>query len=186
MILLLREHTLWIKRIEHRKRNRGLNGLHQLGQPVSPSILFPVFNPPYPQGTLPYCNCHLKRVKMEEIQLPIYSAEESLLPAVAASTAPAFVICPSLVNLSTDKKGWAHASFLAATSARPAFRQPLSTPVTRQETREITRVTVTHSADAKCAHGGMRIYTVGETFRSMRECLILGKGRFVNQQKVEQ
>ena len=26
--------------------------LHQLGQPIAPSILFPVFNPPYPQGTV--------------------------------------------------------------------------------------------------------------------------------------
>ena len=43
--------TLWIKRIEHRKWNRGRYGLHQLGQPDAPSILFPVFNPPYPQGT---------------------------------------------------------------------------------------------------------------------------------------
>ena len=42
--------TLLIKRIEHRKWNRGRNGLHQLGQPVAPSILFPGFNPPYPQG----------------------------------------------------------------------------------------------------------------------------------------
>ena len=25
--------------------------MHQLGQPVAPSILFPVFNPPHPQGT---------------------------------------------------------------------------------------------------------------------------------------
>ena len=25
-------YTPWIKRIEHRKRNRGRNGLHQLGQ----------------------------------------------------------------------------------------------------------------------------------------------------------
>ena len=30
-------------RFEHRKWNRGCNGLHQLGQPVAPSILFPVF-----------------------------------------------------------------------------------------------------------------------------------------------
>ena len=185
MILLLREHTLWIKRIEHRKWTRGLNGLHQLGQPVSPSVLFPVFNPPYPQGTLLYCNCHLKRVKMEKFNCRSTQPKKPLSRR-RRRYCTAFVICPSLVNLSTDKKGWAHASFLAATSARPAFRQPLSTPVTRQETREITRVTVTHSADAKCAHGGMRIYTVGETFRSMRECLILGKGRFVNQQKVEQ
>ena len=29
-------------RFEHRKWNRGRNGLHQLGQPVAPSILFPV------------------------------------------------------------------------------------------------------------------------------------------------
>ena len=48
---VLLDYTLWIKRIEHRKWNRGHNGLHQLGQPVAPSILFPVFNPPYPQGS---------------------------------------------------------------------------------------------------------------------------------------
>ena len=47
-----RKTTLWIKRIEHRKWNRGSNGLRQLGQLVTPSILFPVFNPPYPQGTV--------------------------------------------------------------------------------------------------------------------------------------
>ena len=45
-------YTLWIKRIEHRKFNRGHSGPHQLGQPVAPSFLFPVFNPPYPQGTV--------------------------------------------------------------------------------------------------------------------------------------
>ena len=45
-------YTLWIKRIELRKRNRGRNGLHQQGEPVVPSILFLVFNPPYPQGTV--------------------------------------------------------------------------------------------------------------------------------------
>ena len=38
--------------ILHRTWNRGRNGLHQLGQPIAPSILFPVFHPPYPQGTL--------------------------------------------------------------------------------------------------------------------------------------
>ena len=43
----------YLKRIEHRIWNRGLNGLHQLGLPVAPSILFPVFNPPYPQGRDP-------------------------------------------------------------------------------------------------------------------------------------
>ena len=30
-------------RFEHRKWNRGRNGLHQLGQPVAPSVLFPAF-----------------------------------------------------------------------------------------------------------------------------------------------
>ena len=45
--------------IEHRKWNRGRNGLHQLGQPVAPSTLFPVFNPPYPQGT----QMHLQGLK---------------------------------------------------------------------------------------------------------------------------
>ena len=50
--------TLRIKRIEHRKWNRGCHGLHQLGQPVAPSFLLPVFNPSYPQGTiLPVDNC---------------------------------------------------------------------------------------------------------------------------------
>ena len=33
---------------------RGRNGLHQLGQPVAPSILFPVFNPEGEPGTLSY------------------------------------------------------------------------------------------------------------------------------------
>ena len=51
---ILFNSTLWIKRIEHRKWNRRRNGLHQLGQPVAPSILFPVFNPPYPQGRPPW------------------------------------------------------------------------------------------------------------------------------------
>ena len=37
------ESTVFAFRFEHRKWNRGRNGLHQLGQPVSPSILFPVF-----------------------------------------------------------------------------------------------------------------------------------------------
>ena len=46
------ESSLRIKRIEHRKWKRGCNGLHQLGQPVAPFDLFPVFNPPYPQGAL--------------------------------------------------------------------------------------------------------------------------------------
>ena len=50
--MLLFPTTLWIKRIEHRKWNRGRNGLHQLGQPVAPSILFPVFHPSYPQSIL--------------------------------------------------------------------------------------------------------------------------------------
>ena len=49
---VLLDYTLWIKRIEHRKWNRGRNGLHQLGQPVAPSILFPVFNPEGEPGSL--------------------------------------------------------------------------------------------------------------------------------------
>ena len=36
---------------EHRKWNRGRNGLHQLGQPVAPSILFPVFKSEGEPGT---------------------------------------------------------------------------------------------------------------------------------------
>ena len=42
--------TLWIRRIEHRKLNRGCNRLPKLVQTTPPSIPFPVFNPPYPQG----------------------------------------------------------------------------------------------------------------------------------------
>ena len=38
-------------RFEHRKWNRGCNGLHQLGQPVAPSILFPVFKSEGEPGT---------------------------------------------------------------------------------------------------------------------------------------
>ena len=37
------QHTGFAFRFEHRKWNRGRNGLHQLGQPVTPSILFPMF-----------------------------------------------------------------------------------------------------------------------------------------------
>ena len=36
-------YTGFAFRFEHRKWNRGRTGLHQLGQPVAPSILFPVF-----------------------------------------------------------------------------------------------------------------------------------------------
>ena len=43
--------TLWIRRIEHRELNIGCKGLRQFGQPIAPSILFPVFHPPYPQGS---------------------------------------------------------------------------------------------------------------------------------------
>ena len=43
-------YTFWIKRIEGMKWYRGRNGLHQLEQPIAPSILFPVLNPHYPQG----------------------------------------------------------------------------------------------------------------------------------------
>ena len=38
-------------RFEHRKWNRGRNGLHQLGQPVAPSILLPVFKSEGEPGT---------------------------------------------------------------------------------------------------------------------------------------
>ena len=36
-------YTGFTFRFEHRKWNRGRNGLHQLGQPVVPSVLFPAF-----------------------------------------------------------------------------------------------------------------------------------------------
>ena len=42
--------TVWIKRIGDRIYPRGCNGIRQLGQPIAPSILFPMLNPPYPQG----------------------------------------------------------------------------------------------------------------------------------------
>ena len=38
-------YTGFTFRFEHRKWNRGRNGLHQLGQPVAPSVLFPVLHP---------------------------------------------------------------------------------------------------------------------------------------------
>ena len=41
-------------RFEHRKWNRGRNGLHQLRQPVAPSILFPVFKSEGEPGTCIY------------------------------------------------------------------------------------------------------------------------------------
>ena len=44
-------YTLWIRRIEHRKWNRGRNRLAKLVQTIAPSIPFPVFNPLYPHGT---------------------------------------------------------------------------------------------------------------------------------------
>ena len=37
------QHTGFAFRFECREWNRGRNGLHQLGQPVAPSVLFPVF-----------------------------------------------------------------------------------------------------------------------------------------------
>ena len=40
-------------RFEHRKWNRGRIGLHQLGQPVAPSILFPAFKSEGEPGTAP-------------------------------------------------------------------------------------------------------------------------------------
>ena len=48
------EISMWTNIAEPRvrvsqKRTEERNGLHQLGQ--QPSFLFPVFNPPYPQGT---------------------------------------------------------------------------------------------------------------------------------------
>ena len=43
--------TLWIRRMEHRKYNRGRSRLPKLGQTIVPSVLFPLFHPPYPQGT---------------------------------------------------------------------------------------------------------------------------------------
>ena len=45
-------YTLWIRRIEHRKYNRGCNRLPKLLQTIAPSIPFPVFNPLNPQGIM--------------------------------------------------------------------------------------------------------------------------------------
>ena len=47
-------------RFEHRKWNRGRNFLHQLGQPVAPSVLFPVFKSEGKPGT-PYIRNDLTR-----------------------------------------------------------------------------------------------------------------------------
>ena len=52
MKISLYEYTLWITRMEHSKYNRGCNMLPKLVQTLAPSVLFPVFNPPYPQGRL--------------------------------------------------------------------------------------------------------------------------------------
>ena len=73
----LPDYTLWIKRIEHRKWIRGCNGLHQLGQPVAPSVLFPVFNPPYPQGTC--VEHHNKQLKWPLIRSNGYQLVRELL-----------------------------------------------------------------------------------------------------------
>ena len=43
--------TLWIRRMGHRKQNRGRNRLPKLVQTTAPSVPHPVFHPPYPQGT---------------------------------------------------------------------------------------------------------------------------------------
>ena len=45
-------HTGFAFRFEHRKWYRGRNGLHQLGQPVAPSIQFPVFKSEGEPGTV--------------------------------------------------------------------------------------------------------------------------------------
>ena len=62
------------------KWNRGCNGLHQLGQPVAPSILFPVFNPPYPHSTS--CEdsryvkvikvCRILNIKEKPVYMPVH------------------------------------------------------------------------------------------------------------------
>ena len=45
-------HTDWGYETSSRKWKRGRNGLHQLGQPVAPSVLFPVFKSEGEPGTL--------------------------------------------------------------------------------------------------------------------------------------
>ena len=60
---LLLTSTLWIRKIEHRKWNRGRNRLPKLVQTIAPSIPFPVFHPLYPQGTVKiigYCDKMLR------------------------------------------------------------------------------------------------------------------------------
>ena len=47
-------------RFEPRKWNRGRNGLHQLGQPVAPSVPFPVFKSEGEPGIFMYLNCNFK------------------------------------------------------------------------------------------------------------------------------
>ena len=48
---IMEASTLWLKRMEHRKRNRVRNGLHQLLQTIALSIPFLGFSPLYPHGT---------------------------------------------------------------------------------------------------------------------------------------
>ena len=53
-------------RFEHRKWNRGRNGLLQLEQPVAPSVPFPVFNPEGEPGTCTCMSCILDIFSKEQ------------------------------------------------------------------------------------------------------------------------
>ena len=60
MLVQLYLFTGFAFRFEHRKWNRGRNGLHQLGQPVAPSVLFPVFKSEGEPGTFFEDQFHFK------------------------------------------------------------------------------------------------------------------------------
>ena len=51
-IVVVELSTVFAFRFEHRKWNRGRNGLRQLGQPVAPSVPFPVFKSEGEPGNL--------------------------------------------------------------------------------------------------------------------------------------
>ena len=68
-------NTLWIRRMEHRKSSRGRIRLPKLVQTIAPSVLFPVFNPPYPQGI--YTSRHLlAKLLVAGVQGPIVASAD--------------------------------------------------------------------------------------------------------------
>ena len=70
--------TDWGYETSSRKWNRGSNGLHQLGQPVAPSILFPgrrVMSPVFIAPVSP--NPYQSSLRKSTLSLPIMSSSSS-------------------------------------------------------------------------------------------------------------